>query len=147
MPYISAVLKTYPETFGGQAMEEDLVQAFNDSNMDLISYYIDNFQCLSQNLVSEGMCKYAIANNNIYVIYQIIDKNPKLKNSKDELIKFLANTDLRASNIKPEDINIKLDDGLHSSPLHLAANEGSTELVKVLLSKGANLEAKANNGW
>ena len=71
-----------------------------------------------------------------------------LKNSTDDLIKFLSTTDLRASNIKPEDVNIKFNDRLHSSPLHLsAAKEGSTELVKVLLSKGANLEAKDKDGW
>ena len=48
---------------------------------------------------------------------------------------------------KLSNVNIKLDDMFHNSPLHLAAQEGSTELVKVLLSKGANLEAKTNRGW
>ena len=43
-------------------------------------------------------------------------------------------------------VNIKLDI-YHSSPLHLAAQKGSTELVKVLISNGANLEAKTNKGW
>ena len=66
----------------------------------------------------------------------------QLINSNDQLIKFLSATDLRASNIKPEDVNAQLDDGNYSSPLHLAAKEGLPELVRVLLSKGAEVDAK-----
>ena len=71
---VSAVLKTYPEQFGGKHMEDNLVQAFQNSNIGPISSFIDSFQCLSQDSVPEGMCKYAIAKSNIHVIYQIIDK-------------------------------------------------------------------------
>ena len=141
LPFVSTVLKAYPEMIGGQAIE-DLCQIFNDSNLDLIASYINRFPCLSQNSIPEGMCEYAFANSNVRTIYQIIDKNPRLKNSENHLIKFLSYTDLRSSNIKAKDINIKLDDDFKSSPLHLAAKEGSPELVKFLLSKGADIEAK-----
>ena len=94
----------------------------------------------------QELWKFTLRHNNIQTIYQVL-KIPELKNSNNDLIKFLSTTDLRASNIKPEDVNIKLNDRNHSSPLHLAAQEGSTELVKVLISKGANLEAKDKNGW
>ena len=96
-------------------------------------------------LYSKKLHKFILQQSDINSIYQIIEKCPKFKN---ELINFLSTTDLRVSNIKPEDVNIKLDDDDdRSSPLHLAAKEGSTELVKVLFSKGANLEAKDNDGW
>ena len=92
---------------------------------------------------SKKLHKFILQQSDVNSIYQIIEKCPKFK---DELINFLSTTDLRASNIKPEDVNIKLDDKYHSSPLHLAAKEVSTVLVKVLLSKGANLEAQDNDG-
>ncbi|HHT9105353.1 MAG TPA: ankyrin repeat domain-containing protein [Candidatus Wujingus californicus] len=33
------------------------------------------------------------------------------------------------------------------TPLHLAANRGNTEIVELLLTKGANIEAREFNGW
>ena len=90
-------------------------------------------------LYSKMLHEFILRLRDVNSIYQFIEKCPKFN---DELINFLSTTDLRASNIKPEDINIQLDDDYRSFPLHLAAKEGSTELVKVLLSKGANIEAK-----
>ena len=91
------------------------------------------------NLYSKMLHEFILRLRDVNSIYQFIEKCPKFN---DELINFLSTTDLRASNIKAEDVNIKLDDDNHSSPLHLAAEEGLSELVKVLLSKGADIEAK-----
>ena len=79
---------------------------------------------------------------NLNDIYKVLEKVSNFKNCNDKLIKFLRTTDLRASNIKPEDVNVRLNDPDRSYPLILAAKEGSSELVKALLSKGADIEAK-----
>ena len=145
LPAVSAVLQTYPEIFGGKVMEQDLIQAFSDSNLELITSYIDNFSILSKNPFCKKLWDYALEKSNIHAIYQVLQKIPQLSNSNDELIKFLLTTDLRVSNLKPEDVNIKLDDQYHSPPLSLVAKKGSLELVKALLSKGANASTKDND--
>ena len=136
LPVVSAVL----EAFTG--MEQEFMPAFKESNFAVISSYISTFQWLSQSPFSECICHYAIRNYNFIDIYKIIDKLPQLKDSNSPLIQFLASTDLRETTIKPEEVNIKLNDDLCTFPLHLAIKEGSLELVEVLLSKGASTEAK-----
>ena len=145
LPSVSAVLKTYPEEFGGQAIGQDLLQSLANSKFDAIETYFDNFSILSQSLGLNSILSHLFQNFDINTIYNCLENIPQLKNlDSQHLVKFLSTTDLRESNIKPKDVNIhiRLNDGDHRSPLHLAAKEGSTELVKVLLSKGADIEAK-----
>ena len=138
---ISFLLKHFPEKFGGTYFERNLVCALDESNLQLISSYIDNFRILSQEGVSENLWKYVLQNSNISTIYQVLNKNQHLKNSDDHLIKFLLSTDLRSSHISSRHINTKEDTYPYHTQLHLAAEAGSPEIVKLLLVHGADITA------
>lgn len=138
---IGFLLRHFHEQFGGKPMEQSLVQALDDSNLWLINSFIDEFKILSQEEISENLWKYVLQNSDIDAIYEVLDKITHLKNSDDHLIKFLLSTDLRTSNISTKDINFKMDTYPYCTPLHLAADVGSPEIVKILINHGADLTA------
>ena len=89
--------------------------------------------------VAELICLHAIRHYNLDDLSRILHKLPRLTNSHNTLIKCLARIDLKSKTMEPEEVNIGFGG---DTPLHIAMKEGFTHIVRVLISKGADTEAK-----
>ena len=94
---------------------------------------------------NQGNTPLHLANGNIAIIKELLagGANPTIKNNLGE--KPLGITAVNGAN----DINTKHcpKNRNGNTPLHVAAENGDLELVKQLVTKGADINAKNNNGF
>ena len=134
---LNFALKHFPEQFGGKSKDTSLVQAFKESNIEVITDYLNSFQLLARHPFSEMVWKYALQKSNISAIYLLMEKVQGLHNSN--LIQFLKKVDLRTDTVLPKDVNMSETDPSDCPPLHMASLVGATDIIRVLLSKGAKV--------
>ena len=58
------------------------------------------------------------------------------------LVSYLLSIDLREDTIAPREVNIEVTNSTDCPPLHLAAGAGATDIVRVLLAKGAKVDMR-----
>ena len=132
---LSTILQACPERFGGSLMSLELAQALRESNIFIVDSYFEEFQMLSKVYLAEKILFYSLENDsNIDLIYHVLKKAKGLKESKNDLIQFLLDNDIRNESITAEYI-----EKAKCKPLVSAARHGSLELTKALLSKGLNV--------
>ena len=135
---MSTILMVYPERFGGSTMSHELAKAMKESSTCLVDSYFEEFEMLSQPTIGEKMILFSLESNcNIDMIYHVLNKATGLKQTKNQFIKFLLDTDIRKESTRAEDI-----ENANCRALVSAARYGSLELTKELLNKGVNVDQK-----
>ena len=76
MTIISSALKVYSNEFGGKSFKKSLFQALQDSNVELVSSYIESFQILYNYEIRHKMLEFALEGNNTDVTAYLINKFP-----------------------------------------------------------------------
>lgn len=141
IPSISLALKHFPENFGGKSMDLSLVEAISASDLNCITSYINTFPFLFKKPVLGRLWKHVLQNGNIHAIYHMLENVEGIHKS-EYLISYLLNTDLRKDEILPKEVNIDVASTMDCPPLHLAVEAGATDIVRILLSKGAKVDMK-----
>jgi len=110
----------------------------------LLLYGADTNAVTSQGLTAEQLAKSEPIKK-LLVNHKLINNNPEFK-----LLEAAKNGDLAIVEAileaEPELVNCRDLDGRQSTPLHFAAGYNHPEVVKLLLEKGANLQARDKGG-